>query len=42
MIVEILTKEDLQAFRIHLLNDIKALLFIRQSEKMEWLKSSEI
>ena len=42
MSVEILTKEDLQAFRIQLLNDIKALLFIKQSENMEWLRSSEI
>ena len=42
MSVEILTKEDLQAFRIQLLNDIKELLFIKQSAKMEWLRSSEI
>jgi len=42
MSVEILTKEDLQAFRIQLLNDIKALLFIKQSANMEWLRSSEI
>lgn len=42
MSVEILTKEDLQAFRIQLLNDIKALLFIKQSANMEWLRSNEI
>ena len=39
---EILTKEDLQSFRIQLLNDIKALLLINQSAKIEWLRSSEI
>ena len=42
MSVEILTKEDLQAFRIQLLNDIKALLFIKQNANMEWLRSNEI
>ncbi|MEO7048647.1 MAG: helix-turn-helix domain-containing protein [Ferruginibacter sp.] len=42
MSVEILTKEDLQAFRIQLLNDIKTLLFIKQNPNMEWLRSSEI
>jgi hypothetical protein len=42
MSVEILTKEDLQAFRFQLLNDIKALLFIKQSANMEWLRSNEI
>lgn len=42
MSVEILTKEDLHAFRIQLLNDIKALLFIKQSANMEWLRSNEI
>jgi len=42
MSVEILTKEDLHAFRIQLLNDIKALLFIKQSANMEWLRSGEI
>ena len=42
MSVEIVTKEDLQAFRIQLLNDIKALLFVKQSENIEWLRSSEI
>ena len=43
MSVEIVTKEDLQAFRLQLLNDLKVLLFSPvQSEKKEWLRSREI
>ena len=42
MSIEILTKEDLQCFRIQLLNDIKALLFVEQSENIEWLRISDI
>lgn len=43
MSVEIVTKEDLQAFRFQLLNDLKALFFLpAQSEKKEWLRSKEI
>ena len=42
MSVELLTKEDLQAFRLQLLNDIKALLFLKQNANMEWLRSREI
>lgn len=43
MSVEIVTKEDLQAFRLQLLNDLKALFFLpAQSEKKEWLRSKEI
>ena len=42
MSVEISTKEDLQLFRIQLIDDIKALLFIKQSANMEWLRSSGI
>lgn len=43
MNVEILTKEDLQAFRVQLLNDIKELFASKPkaSEKV-WLKSSEV
>ena len=40
--IEVLTKEDLQAFRLQLMNDLKALLFPRQNTKKEWLRSSEI
>ena len=42
MSIEVLTIEDLQAFRVQLLNDIKALLQVEQSEKEEWLRSSDI
>ena len=42
MHVEVLTKEDLQAFRLQLMNDLKALLFSRQNTKNEWLRSREI
>lgn len=42
MSVEILTKEDLQSFRIQLLDDIKALLLVEQSPNIEWLRSSDI
>lgn len=43
MSVEIITKEDLQAFRLQLLNDLK-VFFVppAQSEKREWLRSKEI
>lgn len=42
MSVEILTKEDLQSFRIQLLDDIKALLLVEKSPNIEWLRSSDI
>ena len=42
MSIEILSKEDLQVFRVQLLNDIRELLFINQGTNMEWLRSSEI
>lgn len=45
MSVEIVTKEDLQAFRQQLLSDIKALLQFRQVNNVtgkEWLRSSEV
>ena len=42
MSVEVLTKEDLQSFRVQLLNDLRALLFHGQNTKKEWLRSSEI
>jgi hypothetical protein len=48
MAVEIITKEDLQEFRIQLLEDVKGLLQqvqlkqpMQQTTK-EWLKSSEV
>jgi hypothetical protein len=43
MNMEIVTKEDLQAFRLQLLNDLKVLFFPTvQIEKKEWLRSREI
>jgi hypothetical protein len=40
--VEVVTKEDLQAFRQQLLNDLKTLLSFKTSENNEWLRSSEV
>ena len=40
--VEVVTKEDLQAFRQELLNDLKALLSFKTNENNEWLRSSEV
>lgn len=42
MNVEVITKEDLQAFRLQLINDLKELFFSTQSPTKEWLKSSEV
>jgi hypothetical protein len=42
MSIEIVTKEDLQAFRIQLLNDIKLLLAPKAESQKEWLRSNEI
>ncbi len=42
MNVELVTKEDLQDFRLQLINDLKALLVFRQNTKKEWLRSSEV
>jgi len=42
MSVEVLTKEDLQAFRNDLLNDIKALLGKKIETPKEWLKAAEV
>ena len=42
MSAEVITREDLQAFRIDLLNDIKALLGKSTVQPKEWLKSAEV
>ena len=44
MSVEIVTKEDLQMFRMQLLDDIKSLLtgIAGKDEKPEWLKSGDV
>ena len=40
--IEVITKEDLQTFRLQLINDLKALLLLRDSAKKDWLRSSEV
>ena len=42
MNVELITREDLQAFRLELLNDLKGLVIPKQIDKNDWLRSSEI
>lgn len=43
MSAEVITKEDLQNFRIQLLNDIKRVIHsIQPEEKPEWVKSGEV
>lgn len=43
MAVEIITKEDLQNFRIQLLGDIKQLILPKQSPAVkQWLKASDV
>lgn len=41
MSVEVVTKEDLQAFRQQLINDIKELFLPKHTTK-DWLRSSEV
>jgi hypothetical protein len=42
MPLEIITKEDLEVFRINLLNDIKNLLASKKREEPEWLRCSDV
>ncbi|MDE5469931.1 helix-turn-helix domain-containing protein [Elizabethkingia meningoseptica] len=42
MIVNLITKEDLQEFRIELLEDIQNLFQIKISQQKLWLRSSEV
>ena len=42
MQVEMITREDLQAFRLQLLQDLKELLRSHQPATSEWLRSSEV
>ncbi len=42
MSVEVITKEDLQAFRLQLLNDIKDIVLLKQNKTEDWLRSSEV
>ncbi len=42
MAIEIITKEDLQSFRIQLLDDLKQIITQKQPEQKQWLKSIEV
>lgn len=40
--MELVTKEDLQLFRMQLLNDLVMIIKAGTEEKPEWLKSGEV
>ncbi|WP_029292877.1 helix-turn-helix domain-containing protein [Chryseobacterium hispalense] len=42
MRVNLVTKEDLQEFKMELLEDIKMLFNVKNSEQKLWLRSSEV
>ena len=42
MAAEIITKEDLQAFKTELLNELRHLLIPAQARRKEWLRGSEV
>ena len=42
MAIEIITKDDLEAFRQTLLNDIRALLANNKTETKEWLRCADV
>lgn len=42
MALEVLTKEDLQEFKLELLEDIKNLFQIRTTEQKLWLRFTEV
>ncbi|WP_407532464.1 hypothetical protein [Elizabethkingia miricola] len=42
MIVNLITKEDLQEFRTELLEDLQNLFQIKISQQKLWLRSSEV
>jgi len=42
MNVELVTKEDLQAFRLQLIDDLKVLLHFQENSKMKLLRSKEV
>ena len=42
MSVEVVTKEDLQAFRLQLISDMKELFLPKHSTTKDWLRSSEV
>jgi len=42
MIVEVITREDLNQFRSLLLNDLKEIIYSKTNPSKQWLKSSEV
>jgi len=42
MAIEVITKEDLNEFRLLLLNDFKELLKTNPQQTKQWLKSKEV
>lgn len=42
MAIEIVTKEDLQAFRLQLLNDLKAFFETSHPPEKPWLKNADV
>jgi hypothetical protein len=42
MNVEVITREDLQVFRLQLINDIREIVQQKQPQTKEWLRSSEV
>ncbi|AIL45259.1 MULTISPECIES: helix-turn-helix domain-containing protein [Weeksellaceae] len=42
MAISIITKEDLQQFKIELLEGIKELLLVRTTQQKLWLRTSEV
>jgi Helix-turn-helix domain len=43
MAIEVITKEDLQSFRMQLLNDIRQLLIPQEAKLIRpWLKNAEV
>lgn len=42
MAIEVITREDLNEFRILLLTDLKELLLGKKEEPKQWLKSKEV
>jgi hypothetical protein len=42
MSVEVITKDDLQAFRVQLISDLKQIFTPPQRMEAEWLRSSDV
>lgn len=42
MAIEVITKEDLNEFRVLLLKELKDLLQLNQQQTKQWLKSTEV